>query len=47
MPFDRQVAIKVVAAPATIDVFAISPDNRHINYGGARAEADIWILERT
>ena len=28
------------------DVFAISADRRHIYYGGARAEADIWILER-
>ena len=28
------------------DVFAISPDSRHIYYGGARAEADIWILEK-
>ncbi|HXH27805.1 MAG TPA: hypothetical protein VNL37_02100, partial [Candidatus Polarisedimenticolia bacterium] len=33
-------------APSTIDMFAISPDNRHIYYGAARAEADIWILER-
>ena len=45
MSLDRQVAIKALA-PATIDVFAISPDNRHIYYGGARAEADIRILER-
>ena len=29
------------------DVFAISPDNRTIYYGAARAEADIWIVERT
>jgi Tol biopolymer transport system component len=29
-----------------IDVFAISPDGRHIYYGGIRAEADIWVLER-
>jgi hypothetical protein len=33
-------------APSTNDMFALSPDNRHIYYGGARAEADIWILER-
>ena len=33
-------------APSALDVFAISRDNRHIYYGGARAEADIWILER-
>ena len=35
-----------LTAPSTDDVFAISPDNRHIYYGGSRAEADIWILER-
>jgi hypothetical protein len=28
------------------DRFAISPDNRTIYYGAARAEADIWIVER-
>ncbi len=33
-------------APSTIDMFAISPDSRHIYYGGVRAEADVWILER-
>jgi len=33
-------------APSTNDVFAITPDNRHIYYGAARGEADIWILER-
>mgnify|MGYP006175636947 CR=1 FL=1 len=33
-------------APQTIDIFAISPDGRHIYYGGIRAEADIWVLER-
>lgn len=33
-------------APLTDDVFAISPDGRHIYYGGIRAEADIWVLER-
>ena len=33
-------------APSTNDLFAISPDDRHIYYGAARAEADIWILER-
>jgi hypothetical protein len=44
MPLDRQVAIKALAQ-ATIDVFAISPDNRDVYYGGRRAEADIGILE--
>jgi len=42
----RTVVPLRLPAPSTIDVFAISPDNRHIYYGGARAEADIWILER-
>jgi Tol biopolymer transport system component len=32
--------------PSTNDMFAISPDNRTIYYGAARAEADIWIVER-
>jgi dipeptidyl aminopeptidase/acylaminoacyl peptidase len=42
----RTVVSLRLPAPSTIDTFAISPDNRHIYYGGARAEADIWILER-
>jgi Tol biopolymer transport system component/serine/threonine protein kinase len=33
-------------APSTNDVFAISHDNRTIYYGAARAESDIWIVER-
>ena len=33
--------------PSTHDLFAITPDNRTIYYGAARAEADIWIVERT
>jgi Tol biopolymer transport system component len=32
--------------PTTNEMFAISPDNRTIYYGAARAEADIWIVER-
>jgi len=32
--------------PASEEVFAISPDNRTIYYGGMRSEADIWIVER-
>jgi Tol biopolymer transport system component len=32
--------------PAMAEVFALSPDNRMIYYGAARAEADIWIVER-
>ncbi|HSC28015.1 MAG TPA: protein kinase [Vicinamibacterales bacterium] len=39
------VAVRL-PAPQTNDVFAISADGRHIYYAGARAEADIWILER-
>ena len=42
----RTVVPLRLPAPSTIDMFAISPDNRHVYYGGARAEADIWILER-
>jgi serine/threonine protein kinase/Tol biopolymer transport system component len=34
-------------APSTDDLFAVSPDGRTIFYGAARAEADIWIVERT
>jgi hypothetical protein len=42
----RTVVNLHLPAPSTLDMFAVSPDNRHIYYGGARAEADIWILER-
>ncbi|HEX5214106.1 MAG TPA: hypothetical protein VFV98_01515, partial [Vicinamibacterales bacterium] len=42
----RTVVQLRLPAPSTIDMFAISPDSRHVYYGGARAEADIWILER-
>jgi eukaryotic-like serine/threonine-protein kinase len=37
-----------VRLPGTVqhELFAISPDNRTIYYGAARAEADIWIVER-
>jgi len=28
------------------EMFAIRPYNRMIYYGAARAEADIWIVER-
>jgi Tol biopolymer transport system component len=33
--------------PSIDDLFAITPDSRTIYYGAARAEADIWIVERT
>jgi hypothetical protein len=43
----KRTVIEVsLPAPATNDVFAISRDNRTIYYGAARAEADIWIVER-
>jgi dipeptidyl aminopeptidase/acylaminoacyl peptidase len=32
--------------PSTTDVIAIARDGRTIYYGAARAEADIWIVER-
>jgi hypothetical protein len=34
-------------APSIDDLFAIAPDSRTIYYGAARAESDIWIVERT
>ena len=42
----RAVVDVRLPGPSTSDMFAISPDNRTIYYGAARAEADIWILER-
>jgi Tol biopolymer transport system component len=42
----RSVVPLRLPAPSVRDTFALSPDNRHIYYGGARGEADIWILER-
>ncbi len=42
----RTVVDVRLPAPSTIDVFAISPDNRTIYYGATRSEADIWIVER-
>ena len=42
-----RTTVKVVLpAPALDEMFAISPDSRAIYYGAARAEADIWIIER-
>jgi Tol biopolymer transport system component len=44
----RTVVDVRLPAPAVInELFAISPDNRTIYYGAARAEADIWIVERS
>jgi Tol biopolymer transport system component len=34
-------------APAIDDLFAVARDGRTIYYGAARAESDIWIVERT
>ena len=42
----RSVVDTALPAPSITDVFAISPDNRTIYYGAARAESDIWIVER-
>ena len=42
----RTVVDVRLPAPATNEVFAISRDGRTIYYGAARAEADIWIVER-
>ena len=42
----RTVVDVRLPAPSTDEVFALSPDNRHIYYGAARAEADIWIAQQ-
>jgi hypothetical protein len=43
----ERTAVEVrLPAPSMNEVFAVSPDNRTIYYGAARAEADIWIVER-
>jgi eukaryotic-like serine/threonine-protein kinase len=43
----QRVTVSVrLPAPAVNEVFAISRDNRTIYYGAARAQADIWIVER-
>ena len=43
----RTVVDVRLPSPALInEFFALSPDNRTIYYGAARAEADIWIVER-
>jgi glycerate kinase len=40
------VDVRLPGAAAVNEMFTISPDNRTIYYGAARAEADIWIVER-
>jgi Tol biopolymer transport system component len=42
----RTVVDVKLPSPSVAEVFAISPDNRTIYYPAARAEADIWIVER-
>jgi serine/threonine protein kinase/WD40 repeat protein len=42
----RTVVDVRLPGPSTNELLAISPDNRTIYYGAARAEADIWIVER-
>ena len=43
----RTVVDVRLPSPSSInEFFALSPDNRTIYYGAARAEADIWIVER-
>ncbi len=42
----RTVVDVRLPGPESGEVFGISPDNRMIYYGAARAEADIWIVER-
>ncbi len=44
---DRSVIeVRLPGPPVINEMFTISPDNRTIYYGAARAEADIWIVER-
>jgi Tol biopolymer transport system component/serine/threonine protein kinase len=40
------IEVRLPGPPVINEMFAISPDNRTIYYGAARAEADIWIVER-
>ncbi len=40
------VDVRLPGPAATNEGFAISPDDRTIYYGAARAEADVWIVER-
>ena len=40
------VDVRLPAPASSTRCSPISPDNRTIYYGAARAEADIWIVER-
>jgi serine/threonine protein kinase/Tol biopolymer transport system component len=42
-----RVDVRLPAPAALNEEFAVSPDDRTIYYGAARAEADIWIVERS
>ena len=42
----RTVVKVALPAPALSEMFAISQDSRAIYYGAARAESDIWMIER-
>jgi Tol biopolymer transport system component len=41
------VDVRLPGPAAFNEGFAVSPDDRTIYYGAARAEADIWIVDRT
>jgi Tol biopolymer transport system component len=41
------VDVRLPGPAAFNEGFAVSPDDRTIYYGAARAEADIWIVERS
>ena len=41
------IDVRLPAPAVGTELFAISPDDRTIYYGAARAESDIWIVERT
>lgn len=42
----RRIVVDVSLPLPQYDSFAVAPDGRMIYYGGARSEADIWIVER-
>jgi dipeptidyl aminopeptidase/acylaminoacyl peptidase len=42
-----RVDVRLPAPAAFNEGFAVSPDDRTIYYGAARAEADVWIVERS
>ena len=42
----REVVDVKLPLPPSLEGFAVAPDGRALLYGGLRAEADIWIVER-